>query len=100
MKELSSELILRLKKGDIPVHIDKPEDIEASRLTMQQSQPEFGVVIDHKEVSEALNLPLNIFDVSMPIQDVNTGLPYLIIYLEDLNRYFEKSVSYPHVCFR
>jgi len=94
IKESSSELVLSLKKGNIPVQMDKPENLDASRFTMQQAQPEFGVVIDHKIVSEALNLPIDIFDISMPIQDVNTGLPYLIIFLENLKAIENVKLNY------
>jgi len=78
------EIVLRLKKGDIPVQIDNPQDLNASRFTMQQVQPEFGSLFDAQTVSEAFDIPLASFDASMPIQDVNTGLPYLIIFLKDL----------------
>lgn len=78
------EIVLRLKKGDIPVQIDDPQDLSASRFTMQQVQPEFGAVYDAKTISEAFDIPLEYFAASMPIQDVNTGLPYLIIFLKDL----------------
>ncbi len=79
-----NEIVLRLKKGAIPVQIDKPQDLNASRFTMQQVQPEFGPLFDAQTVSEAFDIPLASFDASMPIQDVNTGLPYLIIFLKDL----------------
>lgn len=83
-KKPTNELVLRLKKGDIPVHISSPEELERSRFTMQQVQPEFGVTFDAKTISNALDIPLEHFDASMPIQDINTGLPYLIIFLKDL----------------
>lgn len=78
------EVVLRLKKGDIPVQIDDPQALDESRFTMQQVQPEFGATYDAKTLSDALDIPFADFDVSMPIQDVNTGLPYLIIFLKDL----------------
>jgi len=80
----TDEIVLRLKKGDVPVHISNPKNLEKSRFTMQQVQPEFGVSFDAKTVSHALDIPFDYFDAAMPIQDVNTGLPYLIIFLKDL----------------
>lgn len=77
-------IILRLKKGDIPVEISKPEKLDESRFTMQQAQPDFGESYDARLVAEALNIPLDAIAISMPIQQVNTGLPYLIIFLKDL----------------
>lgn len=81
----SEQIVLRLKKGDIPVAISNPQNLETSRFTMQQVQPEFGSLYDAKTVSEAFDIPLDFFDTTMPIQDVNTGLPYLIIFLKDLD---------------
>ena len=78
------EIVLRLKKGDVPVAISKPNELEESRFTMQQVQPEFGAMYTAETVANAFDIPLDYFDASMPIQDVNTGLPYLIIFLKDL----------------
>lgn len=83
-KKPINEIVLRLKKGDIPVDISNPHNLEESRFTMEQVQPEFGATYDAKTVSDALDIPLDYFDASMPVQDVNTGLPYLIIFLKDL----------------
>ncbi len=78
------EIVLRLKKGDVPVAISRPNELEESRFTMQQVQPEFGAMYTAETVANAFDIPLDYFDASMPIQDVNTGLPYLIIFLKDL----------------
>lgn len=79
-----NKIILRLKKGDISVEIDNPEKLNESSFTMQQAQPDFGESYNAQNVSDAFNIPMNSLDVSMPIQQVNTGLPYLIIFLKDL----------------
>ena len=86
IKAPKKEIILRLKKGDIPVAIDNPEQLEESRFTMQQVQPEFGSIYDTKRLSDALEIPFEDMDVSMPVHEVNTGLPYLIIFLKNLER--------------
>ncbi len=78
-----NKLVLKLKKGNIPVVIDNPNNLDKSRFTMQQAQPEFGAIFDPKIVSEALQIPLEDIDTSLPIQDVNTGLPYVIITLKN-----------------
>lgn len=79
-----NEIVLRLKKGDIPVQIDNPEKLKESRFTMQQAQPDFGAIYSAETVANALGISMNALDDSMPIQEVNTGLPYLIIFLKDL----------------
>ena len=78
-------ITLRLKKGDIPVHIDNPDNLEASRFTMQQAQPDFGATFDSELLSATLGIARNDIDSNMPIEVVNTGLPYLIIFLKDLS---------------
>jgi trans-2,3-dihydro-3-hydroxyanthranilate isomerase len=87
-KHLSSkpvnEIVLRLKKGDVPVVLSNANQLEESRFTMQQVQPEFGVTFDARTISNAFDIPIENFDVSMPVQDISTGLPYLIIFLKDL----------------
>ena len=85
LKSPSDKVILRLKKRDIPVHISEPQNIETSRFTMQQAQPDFGVILNSDIVSSALGISSDDIDISMPIEWVNTGLPYLIIFLKDLN---------------
>ena len=80
----TNKITLRLKEGNIPVEIDNPEKLNESRFTMQQAQPDFGIIYSAELVSNALDLPLQMMDISMPIQEVNTGLPYLIVFLKDL----------------
>jgi trans-2,3-dihydro-3-hydroxyanthranilate isomerase len=80
----TNKITLRLKEGNIPVEIDNPEKLNESRFTMQQAQPDFGIIYPAELVSNALDLPLHMMDISMPIQEVNTGLPYLIVFLKDL----------------
>lgn len=80
----TNKITLRLKEGNIPVEIDNPEKLNESRFTMQQTQPDFGIIYSAELVSNALDLPLHMMDISIPIQEVNTGLPYLIVFLKDL----------------
>lgn len=78
------QLVLRLKKGDIPIHIDDHQNLEGSRFTMQQAQPSFGRQFSIAEIGQALDIPTEALEASMPILEVDTGLPYLIIFLRDL----------------
>ncbi len=80
----SPKVVLQLKKGAIPVQINMPENLKDSRFTMRQAQPNFGATYNAELVAKALYLPLTDVDLSMPIQEVDTGLPYLIIFLKDL----------------
>lgn len=84
MQKPSNKLVLQLNKGAIPVEISNPDTLDKSRFTMQQAQPDFWESYNAQKVSDAFDIPLDAFDLSMPIQQVNTGLPYLIIFLKDL----------------
>jgi trans-2,3-dihydro-3-hydroxyanthranilate isomerase len=53
--------------------------------TMDQGQPTFGAVASpdvQQQVLEALSLPREALDDSVPMQVVSTGLPYLIVMLK------------------
>lgn len=80
----SGEIILRLKKGDIPVELNRPDELEESKFTMQQAQPDFYGTIDSSLVASALGLAEDHLDPHMPIEVIDTGLPYLIVFLRDL----------------
>lgn len=84
LEQPRTELVLRLEKSDIPVKISKSNVLSESRFTMQQAQPKFGLTYDFEIVSNMMNIPMEAFDTAMSIQEVDTGLPYLIIFLKDL----------------
>ena len=76
--------VLHLKKGIIPVQISAPKNLDASRYTMTQAQPEFGALFSTAQLAEGLDIPIGDFSTKMPIQEISTGLPYLLIFLNDL----------------
>lgn len=80
----SAKITLRLKKGDIPVQLSRPDALAKCRFTMQQAQPEFGSRIDGPLLAEAIDLPEDSLKADRPIEVVDTGLPYLIVFLKDL----------------
>lgn len=76
-------VVLSLKAGRIPVSLLHTErGIE--RLTMRQGEPRFGQFIPHEGAAEVLQLEKNALDCRFPVQEVSTGLPFLIIPLETL----------------
>ncbi len=77
-------IVLRVKQGDIPVAISNVSALNESRFTMQQTQPSFGNTYSAEKLANACDIPVDKLVVSMPIEEVNTGLPYLIIFLKDL----------------
>jgi trans-2,3-dihydro-3-hydroxyanthranilate isomerase len=77
-------LTLALRHGDIAITIAMPENLDNSILFMQQLQPEFRERFDHQVVASELQLDFADLDMALPIQEVSTGLPYILIPLNNL----------------
>jgi len=53
---------------------------EDETVTMSQSLPQYGEVVDRREAAEALGIPLSeIEETGLPVQVVSTGTPFLIV---------------------
>ncbi|MFW6124191.1 MAG: PhzF family phenazine biosynthesis protein [Acidobacteriota bacterium] len=91
IKERTNEVILNLKAGNIPVAFNyrnnKPEI-----LFMKQNCPVFGEIFDKHLVSRALSLKQDDIMEEFLIQEVSTGLPFIIVALKSL-----KAVKKAHV---
>ncbi|MDF1531798.1 MAG: PhzF family phenazine biosynthesis protein [ANME-2 cluster archaeon] len=83
IKELIEILYLNLKIGKIPVRF-KYKESQPEILWMNQNQPEFGHMFDPVLISESLNLGPRDIDERYPIQEVSTGLPFIIVPLKKL----------------
>ncbi len=77
-------LVLDLKAGRIPVDFTY-RDGEADLLWMRQLPPEFGDVLDPAAAARLLRLDEGQVDSRFPVQEVSTGLPFLIVPLKDLD---------------
>ncbi len=84
LPEIKQKLTLVLAHSDIEMTIQQPDNIEESIFTMRQAQPEFRETFTHQEIADELEIGLENLDISMPIQEISTGLPYVIIPLKDL----------------
>lgn len=72
-------VVLNLQVGQIPVTFD--DDV----LWMKQIQPRFGQTRTPAQVAPLLGLAESDFDTRFPIQDVSTGLPFLLIPLRGMD---------------
>lgn len=77
------DLILNLKVGQISVAIDYERRLPEI-LWMHQIQPVFGQTFERRGISEVLNLEENEIDSSYPIQDVSTGVHFVIVPLKSI----------------
>jgi trans-2,3-dihydro-3-hydroxyanthranilate isomerase len=74
-------LLLNLKVGQIPVNFDlKTENM----LWMQQIAPTFGETLDQQRIANILGLTSEELDDRFPIEEVSTGLPFIIVPIKTL----------------
>ena len=77
-------VILNLKVGQIPVKLNY-KDGRIERLTMKQMEPVFGRIFYREQISKILNIDASEIDNRFPVQEVSTGLPFIIVPLKSLN---------------
>lgn len=75
------QVILNLKAGSIPVEIESRDDKEEV-LWMEQIQPKFNRIYEPVLLSKILGIEPEDIDTSYPIQEITTGLPFLIVPLK------------------
>ena len=79
MRTHIAEVTLDLNAGPIPVAIRYGADGGVERLTMRQLQPAFGPTLDATRLAPALGIGVDEIDTRYPIQEVSTGVPFLIV---------------------
>jgi trans-2,3-dihydro-3-hydroxyanthranilate isomerase len=82
IKNTVSQVRLKLKVGSVPVLF--PEG-ESGILWMEQAVPTFGKHIEREYIAPILGLQAQEVDADFPIEEVSTGLPFLVIPLKSLN---------------
>jgi trans-2,3-dihydro-3-hydroxyanthranilate isomerase len=76
------EIVLNLKIGPIPVRFP---DGDSGVLWMRQKAPEFGPIHARTDVAGILGLASKDIDARFPVQEVSTGMRFLMIPLKDLD---------------
>jgi trans-2,3-dihydro-3-hydroxyanthranilate isomerase len=85
---------LNLKVGQIPVsftYIEGLPDI----MWMKQKPPVFGQKVEKSLLAQSLNLDENAVDEKFPVQEVSTGIPFLIVPLKNLESLKKSRVDFP-----
>ena len=92
------EVILNLVVGQIPVTFNYRDRV-ADILWMRQKSPTFGQVLSAETLARVLNLEVSEIESKVPIQEVSTGVPFIIVPLKtlaslkkakvNLDKYFE-----------
>lgn len=75
------QIVLNLKIGQIPVRFGTQP---GSPAWMRQVPPSFGVQLNHVSLAALLNLSPTDMDERFPVEEVSTGLPFIIAPLKTL----------------
>ena len=84
IKEPVEKIILNLKVGQIPVTFNY-EGKEKNVLRMKQIEPTFGQIIEPEQISDVLGLNTSDIDERFPVQEVSTGMFFIIVPLKTLD---------------
>lgn len=77
------KVVLNLRVGQIPVALSFSKG-EVDDLWMEQKHPEFGQEIDKTVIARSLSIEETDIDDRYPVQEVSTGLPFMIVPLKTL----------------
>jgi trans-2,3-dihydro-3-hydroxyanthranilate isomerase len=79
----STTIKLNMKVGQIPVTFTFRKG-KVDLLWMKQKAPIFGREFEPKPVAKLLGLALSDLDLDLPIMEVSTGVPFIIVPLQNL----------------
>lgn len=79
----TEQVILNLGVGQIPVTWTKDEN-DDEILWMRQNQPEFYQSLAVEPVAKMLGLEVDDIETQFPIQEVSTGIPFILVPLKSL----------------
>ncbi|MCL6220415.1 PhzF family phenazine biosynthesis protein [Zunongwangia pacifica] len=79
-------ITLNLKHSNISIDLTSINDVDTSDFIMQQAEPEFVTRYNHQEIADGLNLKLDILDTQKSIEEITTGLPYIVIPVINLEK--------------
>jgi len=89
-KHLLSEpkeiITLNLKHSEIIINLSSINNLDKSDFTMTQVEPEFITTYKHRDISDGLGINLNALNKQKPIEEISTGLPYIIIPIINLEK--------------
>ncbi|MGO8806245.1 MAG: PhzF family phenazine biosynthesis protein [Candidatus Bathyarchaeia archaeon] len=93
--EKEDKVVLNLRVGQIPVSFENDGDQET--LWMKQVPPVFGEIFATSRLAKVLQLKEEDFDPRFPIQEVSTGVPFIIVPLKTLDAAKRANVNIAHL---
>jgi trans-2,3-dihydro-3-hydroxyanthranilate isomerase len=85
LPEPADEIILSLAQGEIKVTLSNLQDLDNCLFKMTQTQPEFLKTFEKNEIAEQLEIGQSLMRNDKAIQEVSTGLPFIIVPIKDLD---------------
>lgn len=95
IKDSVNQVILNLAVGQIPVTW-KTTESGKQILWMRQNSPELTHIYDREILAPVLNLEPSDFDINYPIQEVSTGIPFIIVPLKTQSALKQAKVNIEH----
>lgn len=83
LRQLLPQIKLNLPVGQIPVTIAY-QNHQPTILWMRQNPPVFGEVLSPAAIAAVLTLEIDELDSRFPIQEVSTGVPFILVPLKSL----------------
>jgi trans-2,3-dihydro-3-hydroxyanthranilate isomerase len=83
IKEPVKRVNLNLQIGQIPIDLEYSNG-ELDSLVMKQKEPIFGSELSINSLAAVLNIDNNEIDDQFPIQEVSTGIPFIIVPIRTL----------------
>jgi trans-2,3-dihydro-3-hydroxyanthranilate isomerase len=96
IKKPVNTVLLNLKVGQIPVSFEKA-GAHQEILWMEQVPPTFGKTFSVQQLAQVLKLDADDFDNRYPVQEVSTGLPFIIVPLKTLAAVKQARISEDHL---
>ena len=84
IKKRVDNVLLNLKVGQIPVSFEKT-GARQETVWMEQLPPTFGKTFSVPQLAQVLGLSIGDFNSRYPIQEVSTGMPFIIVPLKTLD---------------
>jgi len=84
IKKTVDNVLLNLKVGQIPVSFEKT-GARQETVWMEQVPPTFGKTFSVPQFAQVLGLSVGDFNSRYPIQEVSTGMPFIIVPLKTLD---------------
>lgn len=78
-----TKILLNLKAGQIPVFFEKSANSK-NVLWMKQINPSFGTILKNSKIVPALGIKKEDLNDKFPVEEVSTGLPFIIVPLKSI----------------